>query len=100
MRLYKFYTREEVATHNKHNDAWVIYNSAVYDISNFSHPGGSLSHYYGQDVTSVFDANETHRIIYRDSQYFVLNWMATIYKFFAINKPFILNRIGSLKCSQ
>ena len=36
-----FYTREEVAKHNKDDDIWLIINSMVYDVSKWihKHPG-------------------------------------------------------------
>ena len=38
----KVFTREEVATHNKENDCWIIIEDTVYDESKFLnlHPAG------------------------------------------------------------
>ena len=51
----KYYTREDVAKHNKKGDCWIILNDNVYDLSKFQriHPGGSrvISIYAGQDAT-------------------------------------------------
>ena len=46
----------EVAQHNTADDAWVVYNGNVYDVTEFvsRHPGGRvILGYLGQDVTSV-----------------------------------------------
>jgi uncharacterized protein with NAD-binding domain and iron-sulfur cluster len=42
--INKIYTIEEVASHNKLNDAWVIYKNEVFDITHYidKHPGGTL----------------------------------------------------------
>jgi len=52
------FTREEVAKHNKPEDAWIIVDGNVYDISKFAklHPGGkeTLLDYAGQDATEDF----------------------------------------------
>lgn len=51
-------TREEVAKHNKPDDAWVIVDGSVYDVSKFArlHPGGKevLLEYAGKDATEDF----------------------------------------------
>lgn len=51
----KVFTRDEVAKHTSENDAWIIIDSEVYDISKFAamHPGGEalLLEYAGKDVT-------------------------------------------------
>lgn len=55
-------TRNVVAHHTTPNDAWVIYNGGVYDITLFlqSHPGGAhiLYHNLGSDVTDLMQ-NDT-----------------------------------------
>lgn len=52
------FTREEVAKHNKPEDAWIIVDGNVYDITKFArlHPGGkeTLLDYAGQDATEDF----------------------------------------------
>lgn len=57
------FSREEVATHNTSDNAWIIIDSLVYDISKFvkSHPGGQvvLRPYFGKDATTIF--YELHR---------------------------------------
>jgi fatty acid desaturase/predicted heme/steroid binding protein len=50
-------TKEQVALHGKHGDAWIIINNKVYDVSTFKHPGGAvISTYAGQDATDAFTA--------------------------------------------
>lgn len=50
-----FITREEVAKHNKRDDAWVIFKDKVYDVTLYLdyHPGGVdiLLDHAGEDVT-------------------------------------------------
>jgi alkylation response protein AidB-like acyl-CoA dehydrogenase/predicted heme/steroid binding protein len=52
------FTRDEVAKHNTSDDAWVIVDGDVYDVSKFAklHPGGkqTLLDFAGQDVTEDF----------------------------------------------
>ncbi|KAJ8653724.1 hypothetical protein O0I10_010646 [Lichtheimia ornata] len=54
----KVFTRDEVAKHTSENDAWIIIDCEVYDISKFAamHPGGEalLLEYAGKDVTDDF----------------------------------------------
>jgi len=56
--MAKVFTREEVAKHNTADDAWIIVDGDVYDITRFakSHPGGKLTilDYAGQDATEDF----------------------------------------------
>ncbi|SOV22547.1 cytochrome b5-like heme/steroid binding protein, putative [Plasmodium sp. DRC-Itaito] len=55
-------TKEEVAKHNKKDDAWVIYKNKVYEITHYlkHHPGGKriLSGKSGKDVTKY--VNKMH----------------------------------------
>ncbi|SPJ10252.1 cytochrome b5-like heme/steroid binding protein, putative [Plasmodium sp. DRC-Itaito] len=48
-------TKEEVAKHNKKDDAWIIYENKVYEITHYlkHHPGGEriLSRKAGKDIT-------------------------------------------------
>ncbi|KAL5005717.1 hypothetical protein ScPMuIL_016875 [Solemya velum] len=54
------FTWEQVQTHNKSNDRWIVIEDEVYDISQWSkkHPGGQaiISHYAGQDASNAFQA--------------------------------------------
>lgn len=56
-------TRKVVSHHNRANDAWVIYDGAVYDVTLFleSHPGGSaiLEEHLGADVTHIMHNSTT-----------------------------------------
>lgn len=51
------YTREQVAQNNSESKAWIIIDSAVYDITKFAamHPGGELLllEYAGKDATGT-----------------------------------------------
>lgn len=52
------YTYEEVAKHNKVEDAWIVIDGKVYDITNFldEHPGGEeiIFENAGGDATESF----------------------------------------------
>lgn len=53
----ELYTLAEVAEHSTEDDAWLIINGKVYDVSNWadSHPGGRVIYTYaGKDATDVF----------------------------------------------
>ena len=56
--------REEIAQHNSVDDAWVIVDGAVYDVTSFlaSHPGGLsiTEEYLGTDVSRVIRSDEVH----------------------------------------
>lgn len=56
----KSYTIAEVATHNTKNDAWLIYNDKVLDVSKWitSHPGGeqAILRFAGMDATDELRA--------------------------------------------
>ncbi|CRG99392.1 cytochrome b5-like heme/steroid binding protein, putative [Plasmodium relictum] len=51
----RYLTKEEVAEHNKEDDAWIIYKNKVYDITLYlkHHPGGKkiLLNESGKDIT-------------------------------------------------
>jgi cytochrome b involved in lipid metabolism len=50
---------DEVAKHNTRDDAWIVIDNVVYDITQFgrSHPGGSIIYQYaGEDATDPFYA--------------------------------------------
>ncbi|CAG9567154.1 putative cytochrome b-domain protein [Leishmania major strain Friedlin] len=55
-----FYTRDQVAEHNKKKSGWLIINNGVYDVSDFydDHPGGRdiLLAHIGTDATEGFEA--------------------------------------------
>jgi len=60
----KTYTVEEVAKHNQRNDAWLIIEDKVYDITQWQkrHPGGIvISYYKGNDATEVVQAFHPNR---------------------------------------
>ncbi|KAI8809495.1 acyl-CoA dehydrogenase/oxidase [Cladochytrium replicatum] len=56
--MSKQFTVQEVATHNKESDAWVIIDGEVFNVTDFAamHPGGELLllQYAGKDVTEEF----------------------------------------------
>uniref|UniRef100_A0A7S0RTG4 Cytochrome b5 heme-binding domain-containing protein n=1 Tax=Chlamydomonas leiostraca TaxID=1034604 RepID=A0A7S0RTG4_9CHLO len=63
VKEFNIYTKEEVAKHNKHDDAWIIVQDArskvwkVYDITDYidEHPGGdSILKNVGRDATEGF----------------------------------------------
>lgn len=59
----KNYTIEEVSTHNTIDDAWIVINKYIYNITFFlnEHPGGKhiLLQFAGTDATEYF--NELHQ---------------------------------------
>jgi cytochrome b involved in lipid metabolism len=59
--MVKEYTLEEVATHNKVTDAWIIVDGEVADITSWikRHPGGELvlGYYAGKDASEAFWVN-------------------------------------------
>ncbi|ELA45932.1 hypothetical protein VCUG_02574 [Vavraia culicis subsp. floridensis] len=61
--------RDIVSQHNNEKSCWVIYNSCVYDVTNYLnvHPGGSriLLRYGGKDITEIFDAVHKHVDIHK-----------------------------------
>jgi cytochrome b involved in lipid metabolism len=60
------YSHLQVASHNSIQDAWIIYENNVYDISDYleeeSHPGGIilLEEYLGKDITQIFTEPSLH----------------------------------------
>lgn len=65
--MAKEFTRQEVASHSKSGDAWIIIDNQVYDISKFApmHPGGELLilEYAGKDATEPFYAYHRQEVI-------------------------------------
>ena len=57
------YTLDEVSEHNTEEDAWIVVNNNVYDITDFlmKHPGGEsvLLQVAGTDASEYF--NELHQ---------------------------------------
>mmetsp|Transcript_8769 Transcript_8769/g.16980 ORF Transcript_8769/g.16980 Transcript_8769/m.16980 type:complete len:120 (-) Transcript_8769:416-775(-) len=54
------FTAEEVATHNKEDDAWIIIEGKVYDVTDYidEHPGGdAILNNVGGDSTKGFKAD-------------------------------------------
>eukprot|EP00953_Heterococcus_sp_UTEX-ZZ885_P002475 1844-Heterococcus_DN1.PRE.5 len=56
----RLYSADEVASHNKRDDCWVIIDKKVYDLTSFlsQHPGGVITIlvYAGRDASAVFAA--------------------------------------------
>jgi fatty acid desaturase/predicted heme/steroid binding protein len=52
------YTWQEVKEHTTPDDAWMVYNNKVYDVSNWhDHPGGAVIFTHaGDDMTDIFAA--------------------------------------------
>jgi len=65
--MAKTFTREEVAKHNTPDDAWIIVDGDVYDITKFAavHPGGksTLLEIAGQDATEDFWGLHRHEVL-------------------------------------
>ena len=64
---YRLYTIDEVSKHNTKNDAWVIVNNYILNVTNFieDHPGGSdqFKNRLGTDVTSIWIEYHNNDII-------------------------------------
>ena len=64
-RELKAYTREEVASHNKMDDAWVIVDGFVYDITpclrNGRHTEQMVSRDLGRDISLIFKQIHSQR---------------------------------------
>ncbi len=60
-----YYTPDEVGQHHRTDDAWVIVDRRVYDITSFldTHPGGLeiLREHLGHDVSEVMRDEYTHQ---------------------------------------
>ncbi|KAI9499351.1 hypothetical protein BDB00DRAFT_796457 [Zychaea mexicana] len=60
----KFYTRDEVVSHNTPESCWVLYKGNVYDVTEFiqDHPGGDdlILDYGGKDVTAIMKDELEH----------------------------------------
>ena len=56
--------RAEIAKHNSVDDAWVIVDGVVYDVTSFleSHPGGLTvtEEHLGTDVSRLIRSDEVH----------------------------------------
>jgi len=63
-KKWKIIESEEVKKHNKANDAWVVLNGGVYDITSFisNHPGGEeiLVDEAGKNITEIFFSSDVH----------------------------------------
>tara|TARA_B100001094_G_C17918976_1_gene664986 strand:+ start:317 stop:550 length:234 start_codon:yes stop_codon:yes gene_type:complete len=61
------YSIEEVSFHNNEDDAWIIINDEVYDITDFldQHPGGKmiLMSVLGKDATDFFEELHNSKIL-------------------------------------
>ena len=61
------YTVDEVSFHDNENDAWIIINGDVYDITDFleEHPGGKmiLMSVLGEDATDFFEELHNEKIL-------------------------------------
>jgi cytochrome b involved in lipid metabolism len=65
----KTYTVDDVATHNKKDDIWVIIDGQVLDVTKFlpDHPGGekAILLYAGRDATEEFNMLHDPKVIPR-----------------------------------
>ena len=68
------FSQREISRHNSPNDAWVVVNGRVFDVSGFlpSHPGGLdvLTDHLGTDVGDALKSPEFHR--HSDTAYEIL----------------------------
>jgi hypothetical protein len=57
------FTYAEVAQHSTPDDAWVVIEGSVYEISGMAHPGGEvLFSYAGRDATEPFQALHKNQV--------------------------------------
>ena len=57
-KLHKYYSLKDVEKHNTKNDAWLIYNNNIYNVTSFihKHPGSNaILKGIGKDSTELFD---------------------------------------------
>lgn len=56
---FKYYSKEEIQTHNVEKDCWIVFNGGVYDVTKYlqKHPGGKeiLMKFAGKDGTEAFN---------------------------------------------
>jgi len=72
----QLFTVEQVATHSTPDNAWVIFQGNVYDITKFIplHPGGSaLNNYLGQDVEKVWKDGDFLKHLTSNNAYSILS---------------------------
>tara|TARA_Y100000996_G_C22408035_1_gene595998 strand:+ start:516 stop:812 length:297 start_codon:yes stop_codon:yes gene_type:complete len=66
-------TEQDVKLHNSENDAWVIINKKIYDVTNFlsQHPGGKkiLLKACGTDATDDFEMLHNVNVLDKYSSY-------------------------------
>lgn len=74
MKMERF-SWEEIKNHNLEDDAWVVVNGSVFDVTKFAsiHPGGRefILQHAGQDVTGVMIQEDIH--IHSDAAYSLLS---------------------------
>lgn len=74
--MEQLYTAEQVAAHSTPNDAWVIFQGNVYDITKFIplHPGGAvLNSYLGRDVEKVWTNGGFSKHLESNAAYSILS---------------------------
>lgn len=63
--MSQVFSKKEISRHNSQEDAWVVVDGRVYDVSGFlpSHPGGLdvLDGHLGTDVSDVLRSPDFHR---------------------------------------
>ncbi len=72
----QLFTVEQVAAHSTPDDAWVIFQGDVYDITKFIplHPGGAiLNNYLGRDVEKVWTDGGFAKHLKSNSAYSILS---------------------------
>lgn len=60
------FSKQHVASHNTRDNAWIVINDKIYDVTNFAekHPGGDFIYsHLGNDCTTLFYSNHTLRTI-------------------------------------